>query len=110
MVWEDESIYHAVSSAKSGVSVVATEVSSDGASDLEADVATARPLVLWQPISVSLTMMLLLAATGSGAMQIAIEIYIDHNWMRLAFAIVWPLQVWLSLVSFQSYLHILFYS
>lgn len=99
MVWQDGSAYNSGIGNKSNMmSIYATEVDSDMASELEANTDTARPLVLWQPISVCLTLICLLAATGSGCRAVAIEIYIDHNWNRLAFAFVWPLQVWLSLV------------
>ena len=60
-----------------------------------------RKIVLIQAVLTGLTLLLLVAAIGSGFRQIAIEIGIDHSYIRLAFVIVVPLQMWLALVSRQ---------
>lgn len=58
-----------------------------------------RKIVLIQAVLTALTLMLIVAAIGSGFRQIAIEIGIDHSYLRLAFVIVVPFQMWLALVS-----------
>ena len=58
-----------------------------------------RKIVLIQAVLCALTVMLIVAAIGAGFRQIAVEIGIDHSYIRLAFVIVVPLQMWLALVS-----------
>lgn len=58
-----------------------------------------RKIVLIQAVLTGLTLLLIVAAIGAGFRQIAIEIGIDHSYIRLAFVIVVPLQMWLALVS-----------
>lgn len=58
-----------------------------------------RKIVLIQAVLTAFTLMLIVAAIGSGFRQIAIEIGIDHSYLRLAFCIVVPFQMWLALVS-----------
>lgn len=57
-----------------------------------------RRIVLTQAVLCAITLILIIAALGSGWRQIAIGIKVDHNWMRLAFILVMPLQIWLALV------------
>lgn len=45
------------------------------------------------------TLFLIIAALASGWRQIAIELVVDNGWIRLAFVVVMPLQVWLALVN-----------
>ena len=59
-----------------------------------------RKIVLIQAVLTGLTLLLLVAAIGSGFRQIAIEIGIDHSYIRLAFCIAVPFQMWLALVSY----------
>ena len=58
-----------------------------------------RKIVLIQAVLSGLTVLMVIAAIGSGFRQIAIEIGIDHSYIRLAFIIVVPFQMWLALVS-----------
>lgn len=58
-----------------------------------------RKIVLIQSVLSGLTLLLIVAAIGSGFRQIAIEIGIDHSYIRLAFVIAVPFQMWLALVS-----------
>ena len=58
-----------------------------------------RRIVLIQAVLTGLTLLLLVAAIGTGFRQIAIEIGIDHSYIRLAFLIAVPFQMWLALVS-----------
>ncbi|KAK6387753.1 hypothetical protein LTS17_001022 [Exophiala oligosperma] len=78
-----------------------------GSSDLEQQnqvgaVAPRRQVVLIQSILTAVTLVLLVVAIGSGWRQIAIEIMVDKNWMRLAFLLVVPFQCWLALFFMQS--------
>jgi len=61
-----------------------------------------RRIVLYTPTTVAITLALVVAALGGGWRQVAIELYVDQGWMRLAFILILPLQVWLALVSFPS--------
>jgi hypothetical protein len=58
-----------------------------------------RKIVLIQPVLTAVTLILMLAAIGSGWRYIAMELMVDHNWIRLAFLVVVPLQIWLALVN-----------
>ena len=58
-----------------------------------------RKIVLIQAVLTGMTLLLIVAAIGSGFRQIAIEIGIDHSYIRLAFVIAVPFQMWLALVS-----------
>ena len=57
-----------------------------------------RKIVLIQAVLTGLTLLLLVAAIGSGFRQIAIEIGIDHSYIRLAFIFAVRFQMWLALV------------
>lgn len=58
-----------------------------------------RKIVLNQAVLSGITIILIIAALGSGWRQIAIEFSVDHQYLRFAFIIVVPLQIWLALVS-----------
>jgi len=68
----------------------------------EESLRTSRPIILIQAILTAITLVLLLAAIGSGLRWIAIEIKVDKNWLRLAFVAVIPLQCWLALFFMQT--------
>lgn len=57
-----------------------------------------RRAVLIQPFLVGCTLLLTVAALGSGWRKVLVEILYDGSYMRCAFAIVVPIQLWLSLV------------
>ena len=61
-----------------------------------------RRIVLIQPILTAVTLVILIAAIGSGWRAIAIEMKVDKNWIRLAFLAVVPFQCWLALFFMQS--------
>ena len=86
--------------------VMVKEMAMDGSEDAysgdldpEENVPEPRRIVLIQAVLTGLTLVLLVAALGSGFRQIAIEIGIDHSYIRLAFLIAVPFQMWLALVS-----------
>ena len=58
-----------------------------------------RKIVLIQAILTAFTIILIVAALGAGWRNVAIEIAVDHNLIRMAFILVWPLQFWLAMVS-----------
>ena len=57
-----------------------------------------RKLALMQAILTACTLTILIAAIGSGWRQVAQEIKIDGFMLRLAFAAIVPVQLWLALV------------
>jgi cellulose synthase/poly-beta-1,6-N-acetylglucosamine synthase-like glycosyltransferase len=61
-----------------------------------------RRIVLIQPLLTAITLILLIAAIGSGWREVAIELKVDQHWTRLAFIAVVPLQCWLALFFMQS--------
>ena len=73
--------------------------SENGIVDGEEQKEKPRKLVLIQAVLCALTLTLLIAAIGSGWRQIAIEVAVDKQMLRLAFAAVVPFQCWLALVS-----------
>lgn len=58
-----------------------------------------RRIKLNQAVLCAATLFLIIAALASGWRQMAIELSVDNNWIRLALVVVMPLQVWLALVS-----------
>jgi hypothetical protein len=57
-----------------------------------------RKTVLVQPILTSVTIVLIIAAMGTGVRRMMIEVKVEHDYLRLALLVVAPLQVWLALV------------
>ena len=58
-----------------------------------------RKIVLIQPLQSALTLLITIAAMGSGWRQLALETMTDHAYMRFVLIVVMPLQFWLALVS-----------
>lgn len=92
--------------------VFVNEVSSDDLDAVEGGVAREngftdppRRIKLNQAILCGATLFLIIAALASGWRQMAVELSIDKSWLRLAFVVVMPLQVWLALVSTTSFSH-----
>lgn len=61
-----------------------------------------RKTHLYQSILIGLTGLLCITAIGVGWRYIAIEISVDHNYIRLAFLAVVPFQIWLGWFFFQT--------
>ena len=57
-----------------------------------------RPTHLMNTILVAFTLFLIAVMLGAGFRQIAIEIKVDHNWIRLAFLALTPIQIFFTLV------------
>lgn len=62
-----------------------------------------RKIMLNQAVLTAITLVLIIAALGTGWRQMAIETAVDHSYLRMAFFIVVPLQVWLALVRCPCY-------
>ena len=58
-----------------------------------------RPTHLLNTILVSIVLTLIVTTLGAGFRQIAIEIAVDHGWIRLAFLALTPVQIFFTLVS-----------
>ena len=58
-----------------------------------------RKIVFIQSLLTAITLILIIAAIGTGVRRMMIEVKVDHNYLRLALLIVVPLQVWLALVK-----------
>ena len=104
MVWETDTAPYDEKTEKSHT-VDVIEVDSDASSsDLEREDSSIKPrkLVMNQAVLCALTLIILLAAIGAGWRQIVIELVVDKQMLRLAFAAVVPFQMWLALVSQRS--------
>ena len=58
-----------------------------------------RKTLFIQSIITAITLILIIAAIGTGVRRMMIEVKVDHNYLRLALLIVAPLQIWLALVT-----------
>ena len=101
-IWQ-ESTFEEKSSEKT--SQVATTTVPHDETELEGsqeDLVMEKPrkTVLIQAVLTGITLMLIIAAIGSGWRQIAIETDVDKSMLRMAFIAVVPLQIWLALVCF----------
>jgi hypothetical protein len=67
--------------------------------DREAGTEKPRRIVLNQSFGCAVTLIFAVAAVGGGWARIAVEIVVDHNYLRMAFLLVLVPQLWLSLVS-----------
>jgi len=102
MIWKPEnSPYHEKNNKTQSVLVAETAYngSENGLVDGEEQKEKPRKLILIQAVLCALTLTLLIAAIGSGWRQIAIEVAVDKQMLRLGFAVVVPFQCWLALVS-----------
>lgn len=107
MIWkeneeDDDSKAPFPPQASNAPSVIVNDSAEQGQIDCGRAIITKRPVVLIQPILTAITLILLISAIGSGWRQIAIEVKVDRSWLRLAFAVVVPLQCWLALFFMQS--------
>lgn len=56
-----------------------------------------RPTHLQNTVLVTLTLVLIIVMLGAGFRQLAIEVAVDHNYLRLAFILLTPLQIFFTL-------------
>jgi len=73
----------------------------DNAAEKQA-VGEQRRTLLWLPITSCCVAMLALGAIGIGWRKIAIEVKVDHSYLRLLLLIPAPLQLWLGWFFFQT--------
>lgn len=57
-----------------------------------------RPTNLLNTTLVAFTLIIVIVLLGLGCKSIAIEIAVDHNFLRLAFAALMPVQIFFTLV------------
>ncbi|KAF2769078.1 hypothetical protein EJ03DRAFT_343541 [Teratosphaeria nubilosa] len=101
MIWNDHEFDD--ENEKKDAAVVVNEI--DGPSDDDVEPGTLekpRPIMLWMPITSAFTLGLTVFCIGLGWKEIAIELYVDHNYIRLAFVACVIPQIWLGLFFFQS--------
>ncbi|KAI0019222.1 glycosyl transferase family group 2-domain-containing protein [Xylariomycetidae sp. FL0641] len=67
----------------------------------DAEDKTTRRVSLTVPVTVSLTLVLAIAAMGTGVRALAYEIAIDGDFKRLALLVVCPIQLWVGFFFFQ---------
>lgn len=100
MIWGRTVTHHEEEKTeeKEDANVEVVEVDSNDPEDPTAE--KARPIYLLQAIYTAFTLALTIATLGLGWRQVALEIEIDHHYLRLVFAVVIVPQFWLSLVRF----------
>ena len=101
MIWQDDSPYDEKANKSQSVLINEYPIQTEDGEMVSEDLAPEKPrkLVLIQATLCGLTLALLIAAIGSGWRQITNELLVDHQMLRLAFAVVVPFQCWLALVS-----------
>ena len=100
--------YDEKSPARDSQAVLVSEMPMEGSSYDEEDAGVLREdgprrIVLNQAVLTALTLILIIAALGSGWRQMAVEIAVDHTYLRVAILVVVPLQIWLALVGNLEY-------
>jgi hypothetical protein len=93
-IWGNESAYPEEEDEKKGANSLVSQLEGDPESMEE----KSRRIVLMQPWLTAFTLFLSLAAIAAGYSQIAVEIFIDKNYIRLLFVLAIIPQFWLSLV------------
>lgn len=104
-IWQDDTTLEEKSEKTSHVNTATASLDETELDMSSEDLATEKPrkTVLIQAILTGITLLLIIAALGSGWRQIAIETFVDKSMMRLVFFAVVPLQIWLALVCFSIF-------
>ncbi|KAL8918292.1 MAG: hypothetical protein Q9208_007460 [Pyrenodesmia sp. 3 TL-2023] len=84
------------------VNVVEISPDADGYGREEGYVEKPRPIHLSQAIQTGCTLILVIAAMGSGWRKMAIETAVDNDFIRWALLAFVPVQIWLALFFMQS--------
>ncbi|KAF2726281.1 hypothetical protein K431DRAFT_213796 [Polychaeton citri CBS 116435] len=101
MIWDEK--HEDDDEKKEATTEVAEVASIDEEGDVEmGTIEPERPIVFVQPLVVALTLIMVIAALGSGWRLIAIELAVDGSYTRIAFIACLLPQIWLSLFFFQS--------
>jgi hypothetical protein len=96
MIWGKESAYPDDSSEKEGSN------SQDSVEDPDVEglsIEKPRRLILMQSWLTAATLMICVTGIGAGWREVAIEVFIDHDYKRMCFLLAIIPQFWLSLVS-----------
>lgn len=102
-VWPEENEEEDFESDKEkAANINVEEVSDDGRSAKMGGAEKPRRIVLNQSILTACTLFLVTLSIGAGWVQIAKEIYLDGNYLRILFLLALPAQVWLALFFFQA--------
>lgn len=98
MIWGNESAYPEENEKKDPQIEVAPV---EEVGDVENQMADEKPrrIVLIQSFTCAATLICVLAAIGGGWRQIAIELVVDKNYIRIAFVLCVLPQIWLALVG-----------
>ncbi|KAK4556617.1 hypothetical protein LTR86_006188 [Recurvomyces mirabilis] len=100
MIWDNGSDGADEKKSENEVNVIEVGGSED---DVElGTVEKPRPIVLFMPIQSMFVLALTVLAIGSGWRLIALETFVDHNYIRMAFIFAVPAQIWLALFFFQA--------
>jgi hypothetical protein len=95
MIWGNEGAYPEEDEKKEEVEILEEEVDADPENPGE---TKPRKIMLMQAWITAFTIGLTIGVIGAGWRQVAIELSIDKNWIRLAFVLVFVPQFWLALV------------
>ena len=99
LVWQtNEPVEGEEGGAKKGPNVDVVEVDEESGEIL----AQHRATNLLNTILVSITLVLIVVVLAAGFRELAIEVSVDSNYMRLAFVLLTPVQVFFTLVSYGS--------
>ncbi|KAF2427413.1 hypothetical protein EJ08DRAFT_699638 [Tothia fuscella] len=99
-IWGNESAYPEEDEKKE---ILVSEGSdSEGDGDVEMGEEKPRRIVLVQAWLTGFTLFLCLIAIGAGYREIAVEVYVDGNYLRVLFILAIIPQFWLSLFFFQA--------
>lgn len=80
---------------KKGANVTAIEVDEESG----AIKPQSRPTHLLNTVLVALTLILIVTVLGAGFRELAIEVAVDHSYLRVAFVALTPVQIFFTLVS-----------
>lgn len=96
LVWRagDDETHDDEGVLRKGPAVVAEEIDEESGKILPEN----RPTHLQNTVLVSLTLVLIITLLGSGFRQVATEIAVDHSYLRIAFVLLTPVQIFFTLV------------
>jgi membrane glycosyltransferase len=98
---EGEEDDESVDEKKDGAEVNVAEVGSED--DVEmGTIEKPRSIVLWMPVLSAFTLGLTVVCLGFGWKEIAVQTFVDGNYIRVAFLAIWIPQLWLGLFFFQA--------
>lgn len=104
LIWTDELIAEEPHDEKKGASstVYSVETSEPDTDVEKVQTEPPRKVVLIQAYLTAFTIVLAMAAISAGWRLVGLEIAADNNFVRVAFAVVVPIQLWCALFFFQT--------